>query len=234
MVRELRARALLVARLRLVRVGMGMAGRRRSAPRLLREWRCVCRRSAPGYGRRRRGLFRCPGSGRRRGDIRRVGGHERHDGDHLLRGVQGVADALGSAPRPPGGARRRRGRRRRARAERGGRARDPLRPSRRPSRLRRRIRRSALTPSASRRPPASTCARGAARTTASRRARRNHVGEPGRPGGRSSPRADPPGRSAACRFPARPERYLDGDGGHDPELGHPDQASLAPDSATER
>ena len=54
------------------------------------------------------------------------------------------------------------------------------------------------------------------------------------PGADPLPEPTPPGRSAACRSPARPERYLDGDGRRDPELGHPDQASLAPDSATER
>jgi hypothetical protein len=224
-VREPRARSLLVARLRLIRVGVGMAGRRRGAPRLLAERRHLCRRSAPRRRRCTRRRSRRSRAGGRRGVVRRLGADQRHDGHDLVRRIQGVPHAPRGSTRPPGGARRRGRRRRRARPDRRGRAGGPLRPPRCPPRLRRHLRRSALAPSASGRLPPSTCARGAARTSARRRSRPDHIGEPGPAGNRPCFRADTARGSSECGDPARAGRHLRG--GAVTEFRHPNRVFLA-------
>ena len=189
------------ARVRLVGMGLVLAGGRSGVTRLLRERGLVRGRTAPRHRRRARRRFRDPRARNWRSDLRGVGADERPDRDDLVRRVQGLAHPSWKAPRPTRRVGRRGRRHRRAWADRGSRAPCCIRPPRCPARFVRDVRRSALAPTASGRLPPSTCARGAARTTSCGRpcAGDADVGEPGGAGGRPGSALTAAGRRR--RFP---------------------------------
>ena len=162
---EPRRCARLGARNGIVRVRLGMAGRRGGAPWLLGRRRRLRRRPASRDRRGARGICCCSRTGRGRGDVRRCRSDERPDGDDRRRRRQGLADPPGHAAGAPRGCRLGGRRSRRSRPYGRRRARRSVRPPRRARRPGRVLRRPAHPPSASARLPPSFDARGAARTT---------------------------------------------------------------------
>jgi len=154
-------------------MGLGVAGRRSGAARVLRRCGQVRGWAASGHRRRARRRTFGPGSDLGRGDVRRPRANERpHRHDHNGGRVQGLAHASRHLAR---GARRPRhgeGGDRRSRPVGGGRARRSVLPPRNQARLRRRqLRRSSERASAAGSPQPPTGTRGAARARPTARPR---------------------------------------------------------------
>ena len=188
------------ARRRAVCNGVGVAGRRRRAARVLGQRRHLRGRAASGHRHRPRSLVCDTSAGFRRGRICRTGAGERADGDHCDRRLQDVPHSSGDPPRPAGcqcgGGRCRR----RAWPVRRGGVRPPVRSSRCPGRRERELRRPTRTATASKCCQPSPGSRGAARTSSAAGARSAGGCERSRPGASDSSRCT--SRGACYRTPA--------------------------------
>jgi hypothetical protein len=191
-------------------------GRRRPAGVLGRE-RQVRRRPAPRHRHRSRGCALDPSALCGRGVVRWIGADARPDRDDRDAGrLQSLVDPPRLAASPQGRDGRRRGFDRGSRLVRGGRARDPIRPSRGSRRGERDLRRSTELASVAECSQPSPGTRGAARTQSTDRAAGLAPGgraASSRSGSRSY--AGPGARACAGRTRAGAcERGSDGSGGY--------------------